>query len=212
MVDRNRLLLNQDGALLQERLVDRGDGTFAQRVEAYPPKRLMTDNDGQSARLRVDVGQTGFFAGREFRTFRELNMPGGTTLFIQAIVPIDIILFGLDVEVESGAIKVETIAGAVDGGVWSETLPILPRNTMSERPTPIYSPQVQLKAGGAPTGGTVIDVLRAKTAGNSNQAATVGASGQDERGVGAATYYFKLIAAAGDAVVGVFRARWEERT
>ena len=42
-------------------LVDRQDGTYAERVEAYPPSKLMTDSDGDYARLRVDVGQTGFF-------------------------------------------------------------------------------------------------------------------------------------------------------
>lgn len=32
---------------------------------------LMTDGGyGESRRVRVDVGQTGFFAGREFRTFK----------------------------------------------------------------------------------------------------------------------------------------------
>jgi hypothetical protein len=46
-------------------LIDRNDGAFAERVEAYPPTKLMTDNDGDYARLRVDVWQTGFFAGRE---------------------------------------------------------------------------------------------------------------------------------------------------
>ena len=39
-------------------LVDRGDETYAERVEAYPPKVLMTDNDGPYARVRVDVGET----------------------------------------------------------------------------------------------------------------------------------------------------------
>lgn len=44
-------------------LVDRQDGTFAERVEAYPPAKLMTDDDGNYSRLRVDVGQTGFLQG-----------------------------------------------------------------------------------------------------------------------------------------------------
>ena len=48
-------------------LVDRGDGTHAERVEAYPPAKLMTDGDGPYSRIRVDTGQTGFFAGREAR-------------------------------------------------------------------------------------------------------------------------------------------------
>lgn len=47
---------------IAKRLIDRQDGTYAERVEAYPPKVLMTDDDGPYARVRVDVGQTGFFA------------------------------------------------------------------------------------------------------------------------------------------------------
>lgn len=38
------------------------------------PLDLMTDGgDGQNRRLRVDDGQTGFFAGREFRMYREFT-------------------------------------------------------------------------------------------------------------------------------------------
>lgn len=42
---------------LRKLLIDRNDGTFAERVEAYPPKVLMTDGDGTNARLRVDVAR-----------------------------------------------------------------------------------------------------------------------------------------------------------
>ena len=64
-------------------LVDHADGTWKERVEAYPPVRLMTDNDGPFARLRVDVGQTGFFAGRTFRTFQKLTVASGTSRVIR---------------------------------------------------------------------------------------------------------------------------------
>lgn len=46
---------------IRKLLVDRGDGTFAERVEAYPPKVLMTDSDGAYSRIRVDVGHDWFF-------------------------------------------------------------------------------------------------------------------------------------------------------
>ena len=55
-------------------LVDRGDGTHAERIEAYPPKVLMTDQDGNYARLRVDSGQTNFWSGKQFRTFQKLTI------------------------------------------------------------------------------------------------------------------------------------------
>lgn len=176
-------------------------------------KDLMTDGGtGPNRRLRVDVGQTGFFAGREFRTFKELNIAASATYVVKAIVPINTILFGLSVSIESGHLRLATVAGGTPGGTFSETLPVLGRNNMSERPTPFYTPQVVLTAGGTLTGGTEIDVIRLKVNNNTNQAVTVGAEGGDERGVAAATYHFRLQnLSASDAILGVFSARWEER-
>ena len=39
------------------KLIDMQDGTFAERVEAHPPIKLLTDENGEFARLRVDVAQ-----------------------------------------------------------------------------------------------------------------------------------------------------------
>lgn len=166
---------------------------------------------GPNQRLRVDVGQTGFFAGREARTFRELAIPTGNTIVVKAVVPLNIILFGLSVFLTDGAVKVETMVGGTEGGTFSETLPIFPRNTMTERPTPFYVPQVVLTAGGTHTGGTVLDVLYAATSGIGSQAASVGVETGDERGVGAGTYYFRITASGSATATGVFKARWEER-
>lgn len=198
---------------IQRRWVDLQDGSHAEQVLAHPPVDLLTDGgDGPNRRVRVDVGQTGFFAGREFRTFRELNIAASTTLVIKAVVPINVILFGLKASIESGQLRLATVAGGTPGGSFSETLPIFGRNNMSERPEPFYVPQVVLTAGGTHTDGTEIDVLRLKANANTNQASTVGAEGGDERGVAAATYHFRLQnLSATDAVVGVFSARWEER-
>lgn len=178
---------------------------------AAAPRRLYTDNGGEgpNSRLRVDVGQTGFFAGREFRTFHQLSIAAAGVQVIKAVVPINIILFGLEVVITSGDLVVETVVSGTEGGAFSTALPILPRNTMTERPTPLYTPQVALSTGGTLTGGTVIDLLLNKTADNANFAASVGVNSSDERGIGAGTYYFRIT--AGAAVSGLLKARWEER-
>jgi len=182
-------------------------GGFALRT--VPPHDLLTDGgDGPNRRYRVDVGQTSFFAGREFRTFRDINLTD-STLVIKGVVPIDLILFGLEVQLISGQLRVETVVGGTEGGSFSEPIPVYARNTMSERPTPFYEPQVVVTAGGTHTGGTVIDVLLNKTATNANFASSVGLAPGDERGVGAGTYYIRLIATG--ATVGTFKSRWEER-
>jgi len=174
---------------------------------------LLTDGgDGPNRRWRVDVGQTGFFGGREFRTFKELNVAASTTYVIKAVVPINLILFGLTVSAETGHVRLATVVGGTEGGTFSETLPIFGRNNMSERPTPFYTPVVVLTAGGTHTGGTEIDVVRVKTNNNQNQSSTVTGEGGDERGVAVGTYYFRLEnLSATDAIVGAFSARWEER-
>lgn len=195
------------------KLVDMGDGTYGERYISHPPFDLLTDGgDGPNRRLRVDVGQTGFFGGREFRTFKELNVATSSTYVIKAVVPIDVILFGLKLAIESGHCRLATVAGGTPGGTFSETLPVFGRNNMSERPTPFYVPQVVLTAGGTHTDGVEIDVLRLKANALTNQASTVGAEGGDERGVAAATYHFRIQNLSNtDPLVGIFSARWEER-
>ena len=159
-------------------------------------------------RLRVDVAQTGFFEGREFRTFKEWGAATTATYVIKAVVPVNIILFELGIELEAGTARIETLVGGTEGGVFAEVLPILPTNTMSEKPQPAYVNQVTLTAGGTLAGGTLLDPLRAKTSDNSTFSASVGASAGAERGVGANTYYFR---ATLTAVIGIFKARWEGR-
>lgn len=188
---------------------DMGDTSHADRVIAHPPFDLLTDGgDGPNRRLRVDVAQTGFFAGREFRTFKEWTAAATETYVIKAVVPIDIILFELGMQLDEGAVRIETLIGGTEGGSFSETLPIFPTNTMTEKPQPPYVNQVVLTAGGTLSGGTLLDQLRAKTSGNTNFAASVGTSAGAERGVGPNTYYFRLTLAG---AIGTFKARWEER-
>ena len=164
-------------------------------------------------RVKVDVAQTGFFEGREFRTFKELNVATGSTYVVKAMVPINIILFGLELSLETGQARLATVVGGAEGGSFAEVLPLFGRNTMTVGVNRrlAYVPQVVLTAGGTHTGGTEIDVVRVKTGANANFSGSVGSEQADERGVGAATYYFRLVASGPDPLVGVFKARWEER-
>lgn len=170
-------------------------------------------------RLRVDVGQTGFFEGREFRTFKELNVAGSATYVVQAVVPINIILFAFETNLDSGWLRLGTYVGGTPGGVFAETLPVFGKNNMTPGTEhrknysgAIYTPQVVITAGGTHTGGTELDVTRVKTSGISNQATSVGSVPDDERGVAANTYYFRFLNLSGsDAITGTVKIRWEER-
>jgi len=112
---------------LKKLLVDMQDGTHAERIEAYPPKVLMTDNNGQYARLRVDVGQTGFFAGREFRVLKELSIASGATQVLKIVSPIDSILYAFGVELTLSQLRVELVVGGTESGTFNS--PITPFRT-----------------------------------------------------------------------------------
>lgn len=174
-----------------------------------------SDHLSKFDRVKVDPGQTSFFEGREFRAYRELNLAAGATLVIKAVVPNNMILTALSLELESGQMRVATVSGGTPAGTFAEVIPIFNRNNMTvgnDRRAAI-TPQVVLTAGGTHTGGIELDVLRVRTVTNqgTSHSSTVGASTGDERGVAPGTYHWRLVAAAGDPCVGVFRASWEER-
>ena len=169
-------------------------------------------------RLRVDMAQTGFFEGREFRTFKELNVANGATYVIKAVVPINIILFGLELTIDDGSARLSTAVGGAEGGTFSETLPIFGTNNMTSGPDhrrarngSVYASQVALTAGGTHTGGTELDVIRLKTTNASGSAISVGNMPDSERGVGPNTYYFRLQNLGTGALLGTLKTRWEER-
>lgn len=170
-------------------------------------------------RVRVDPDQTSFWKGREFRTFKELNIAGSAEYVIKAIVPINIILTKLEVAIEAGFLRIGTYVGGTSGGSFGETLPIFNANNMSAGidhrknfSGAIYTAQIALTAGGTHTGGTELDVVRLKAASVSVQTQSVGSAPFDQRGVSANTYHFRLLNLSSmDIITGTFKARWEER-
>lgn len=190
-------------------LIDRQDGTFAERVEAYPPTKLMTDGDGDYARLRVDVGQTGFFAGREFRTFYEFSIASGSTAVIKVVAPVNTIVQTFGVELDLAELRVELRAGGTEGGTFSTALPVIPANSMTTASG--YAAQVTMQTGGTHTGGTVYDLLKLYSGANVNKAVASTATENLPQGFPAGTYYITLQNTDGATAAGIFRARWEER-
>lgn len=190
-------------------LVDMGDGTYAERIEAYPPKILMTDGDGDYARLRVDVGQTSFFAGREFMVLHEFSIASGASQVIKVVTPVDTIVQKFSAEIELASLRVELVAGGTEGGTFSTPLTILKTNLMSTASN--YSGQVTMAIGGTHTGGTVADVLVLDSGDNENKAVQSTATETSPIGFPAGTYYIRLINTDGATAPGIFRARWEER-
>lgn len=158
-------------------------------------------------RLKVDIAQTGFFAGREFRTFYRFSIPTEQTLVIKAVVDAPVILFGVSLNLILGEVDMETRVGGTEGGAFSTSLPVFNRNNIPGTPTP--SSEATLTAGGTHTGGTVLDVLQARTSNIGFLAQSVGNMDTDERGIAPGTYYFVIDNIDGSNADGVFKLRWQ---
>lgn len=169
-------------------------------------------------RSKVEVARTAFFEGREFRTFKELDIAANATYVLKLVAPSDLVLEGAETELDSGWLRISAAIGGTEGGAFSETLPRLAANGMSLGANRrayngvAYAPLLQITGGGTHTGGTETEVVRNKVANNSNQSVTVGRSWFDTRGAAAGTFYFRFQNLSNtDAATGVFRMRWEER-
>ena len=165
-----------------------------------------------ASRLRVDVGQTGFFEGRDFRSFYELNVAAEATLNLRFVSPIDFILWEQALNLDSGSRRMAVYINATVSGAWTPIAPI-GRNRMSTAPA--YAPLAALSYGGNFTGGTLVEVIRVRTGSNqgNQRSSTVGARQSDERGLPAGSYIISLqpLGVETDAATGVYSIEWEER-
>ena len=176
------------------------------------PHDTMTSTREGFRRLRVDIGQTAFFEGREFRTFRDLSLAAGTTYTAKVIVPVDTILFNVSLTVDNGTLQLDTIAGAVtETTPFTQQFAIFGKNLMSSIRQPPYVRQNNIMGGGSITGGTIIDTARLVAASATSQQSTVGGQIADERGIAPGTYYWKFINPGNNPVTGTFHCFWEER-
>ena len=194
---------------MKKLLVDMQDGTHAERVEAYPPKVLMTDGNGNYARLRVDVGQTGFFAGREFRVLEELNIASGATQVLKIVSPINSILYAFGVDLTLSQLRVELVAGGTESGTFNSVITPLKTNQMTTASS--YASQATFATGGSHTGGTVIDAFDIVSGSNVNKAIVQQVDESQPLGFSAGTYYIRMHNTDGATANGFLKLRYEER-
>jgi len=172
-------------------------------------------------RVRVDPGQTGFFEGREFRSYFEFSTEASTALAVGAtrdfkfVSPVDFILQSQVLELDTGGVRIQAFIGATDGGGWS-TVPVIAKNRSPARrefPTGYYVGQATFLTGGTFSGGTQVDVLRGRTASQSVAAVNVDASQDATRYLPAGTYFLRMqpLVGVNDTSQGIYSISWEER-
>lgn len=178
-----------------------------------------TDGSGPAARIRVDPGQTGFFAGRMFRSYVEsvVAQNGLTPFYARFTSPVDFILWNQKLTLTQGAIRMLVFTGVTFDGSWTPR-PILGVNRMGERPMydgAFYPSVATFETGGTFTGGSETDRMLVRAA-SSNVNATNAGESQSERGLPAGTYGLKFSILDGglnvnDAAQMLYELEWEER-
>lgn len=183
-------------------------------VPDFGPNDLLTSSKEGFRRLRVDPAQTGFFEGREFRTFYEFAIPSGQSVTLKFSSPVDFILFQQRLTVDAGGIRLTAITGATEATAFATPLPVIGKNRMAARrqhPGGYYAAQATVSNGGTITGGAIVESVRVVTSGATAQQATVGGQTSDERGLPAGSYYLKLENLSNGTATGVYSLFWEER-
>jgi hypothetical protein len=185
------------------------------------PLDLYTSTTEGFRRLRVDSEQTSFFAGREFRTFYEFNIPANNVQTIKFNSPIDFILWEQNLELDAGSIRLEVFTGTVtEIATFNIALPKVGKNRMISRQQPYYTSVINATTHSAPvalgnsinvTSATQTDKLRLVAANATAQQQSVSGGAQSERGIPPGSYYIRLHNFGSGAATGTYSVIWEER-
>lgn len=182
-------------------------GAKSEVYSDWPAELITGTRASPKPRLRVDVGQTAFFEGRQFRTFHEFNITTGNSVWARFISLIDLIVVRRSIVVVQGNMRFALSIGGTPSGVWTPKTSY-PVNAMSERPLPLYTSQVSADVGGSVTGATEIDLAVLET--GTSQAVSV-SNIAEESGLAAGTYYLEIRNTGGNALRGLYSVIWEER-
>lgn len=194
-----------------------GDNTHATRVLAQPPAELLTGTT--NPRLRVDVGQTGFFERRMWSLnyeFASANPIAATPVVFRFTIPVNFIIHAHSLTIDQGGLTLRTYAAAqgVAGGTFGTTHTPVSENSMTENVA--YAFQTAIASGGTFTpnaGQQPLTPLRVRTAGATAQQSSVGGEAVSEKGRAAGTYYAvlqRMTGVSGDCT-GVYNIVVEER-
>lgn len=195
---------------------------------ALVPPWILSSQKENIGRFQVDVGNTGFFDGREFRYFREFDVPVNTSHWIKVVVPADgIILRTQSITLGSGQLRFRAWRNlTIDATFVAPGTPAdahtndaaLTSGLFAQNGLPTAPPYVgltQITQSGAEvsvSGGTCSEVKRVRTSGATAQQISVGISTADERGIPAGTYYLELQAlGTGGNAIGTYDLKYEER-
>lgn len=180
---------------------------------------MVTSTEDGFRRYRVDVGQTGFFEGREFRMVRKLVVAAATPHVFRFTCPVDFILFEQTLNVSVGDLEFCAYRSeqGTAGGVFT-ALPVGPIGKNTSAKYRLYSGSRYAAQAAVAEGGTFTptdpliyaDYDRAKTSSATAQQTSVSGGNDSVRYLAAGTYYLVVTSLSGTSE-GRYAIAWEER-
>lgn len=176
------------------------------------PHDMLTSEREAYRRLQVDVSQTGFWEGREFRISYEYSI-STTPRVLKFFSSVDFVLLSQTLSCDAEGVKFQAYREGTEGGTFSTVVPIWRNNFTAEAEATEYTRQAVITTGGTFTpSGSSVETIRILTSNATAQRSSVGGSAIKERGLAAGTYYLMLSNLLGSGTAtGVFDLIWEER-
>lgn len=194
------------------------------------PSIPVTDNAGTTkGRVKVDIGDTGAYLGRTFRTYVRINKTGTAVQYIRYVATTNFIIKKQKLSLVSGQAELTAWIGATEAGTWPTpgNLPLIGVNRTDERPrypqensVGYYSAQTVVTTVTGPTGsfsgGTEVDVLQAYAGTSRGNSSSSNVEAESvERILPPGTYHLKIAPITGipttDQCIGVYELIIEER-
>lgn len=167
--------------------------TIVENETATPPSFLLTDGGfGNSARLRVDNGATGFFDRRTWELPYEFTTLAEIPVVFRFIIPCNFLVTHSTLSVDQGGVNWRTYAESqgVSSGNFATEFPLQSANTMNEQPVYDFLSSVAYGGSFIPTDTqAAITKLRVRSAGATAQQSSVGSTVVQEKGRAAGIYY-----------------------
>lgn len=176
---------------------------IVQKIVEFPQDLLTSEIRGER-RLRVDVGQTGFYKGTTWEFIRKVDSP----VVFQFTCTVPFILHNQHLTASEGDIEMYAW-GEQDitvAGTWSNTLKIWRQNEIKTT----YPHHTTIKSGGTITVNNLQnyrDYARCKVSNSTAQRSTIQGSPSSERYHTPGVYYIQLVGTG----VGSYHLTWEER-
>ena len=162
-------------------------------------------------RSKVENDLASFWAGTQFRTFKEITLAPSGVYVVRMVRPVDLVIRGFAMHVNTGEMRCEIYRAATFSGTFADTLAVIPKCEFIDVPSPTYQTQCTLTGGGNISGGTLYDLMHVKTAGASGQASTVEDSNENLIGAPSGSVGgYKFSNPGNSSATCIFSMWWEE--